>query len=134
MGQISLVATLTAAPAQATDQTFPSGTTTIPFATTPDPKTYTNDTGRNNVSNFASPSSYTALAGLGTAGPVTQAHTLYVRTANPMMMQLTFQGGSALDPIQIQGVFFMEFPPNLPLVLVEMQGVGAIEYYFAGNL
>ena len=132
MGQITVAATLIAAPAQSTDQQFPSGTTTIPFVTTPSPKTYNVDTGRN-TAQVNSPSSFVALQGLGANGPVTQAHTVYIRTSVPMNVRLTYQGGSALGPLPIQGVFFLEVPPATPLTLVEIEGSGTVEYYFAGN-
>ena len=132
MGQINLTAQLVAAPAASSDQNFPSGTTTLPFTTTPDPKTYVEDSGRNTIV-LNSAAAYVALPPLGPAPALlTQAHTLYLRSSVPMTVRLTF-GAIVLDGLQIQGVFFMEFPPGTPLTLVEVKGAGTIEYYIAGN-
>lgn len=131
MGQLTIAAQLVAAPAASTDQNFPSGTTTIPFATTPNPKTYNVDSGRNNAQ-INSPASYVALGPLGPSGQITQAHTLYIRTSVPMLLRLTF-GATVLAGIPIQGTFFMEFSPSTPLTLCEIEGSGAVEYYIAGN-
>ena len=130
-GQISLNALLQAGPAASGDQNFPSGTTTIPIATTPDPKVYNEDSGRTNIT-LNSPAAYVALPPLAPGGLLTQAHTLYLRTAAPMTVRLTF-GSTVLDGLQIQGTFFMEFPPGTPLTLCEVKGAGAVEYYVAGN-
>jgi len=133
--QVSLTGTLVAGPSASSDNAFPSGTTTIPFNLNPDPKGYSVDTGRN-VINVNSPSAFVPLPGVSSAGPVTNASLVYVRTQAGIDLRITRvnpAGGSFVVTVHPDGLFVWETDPAQPITLLEAQGSGTVEYYACGN-
>jgi hypothetical protein len=133
--QASLTAELVAGPASVSDNPFPSGVTTIPFGLNPPAKQYNVDTGKN-VATVNSPSAFVALGGVGALGPVTQGHTLYIRTIQPMTIRETTAVPSSADNVVVyplNGVTIREYPADHYLKLIEVEGAGQIEYWAAGN-
>jgi hypothetical protein len=125
-------ATLQAGPASSSaDSPFPSGQATIPLALFPIAKSYSVGTGPQ-LQNVSSPNAPVALPGIGASGPVTQAHTLYLRTQVPMVVSLTKNGGSA-QTVNVLGLLLVEFDPNNPLVALAVQGTGQVEFLAVGN-
>lgn len=137
-GQVTVAgATLAAGPAMVTDNPFPSGTTSIPFALNPDPKPYNADSGRMTAT-INSSAAYVPLGGLGSSGgEASQAHTVYFRCQTPMLLRETYQnpaGGTLQALHQVSGLFVKEYPANALLTLLEVQGSGQVEWYFAANV
>jgi hypothetical protein len=133
--QANLTALFQSGPGVVTDSQFPSGVTTIPFGLNPPQKQFNVDTGvmRSMVN---SPSSYSALGGIGPASDVSQATTLIVRTQVQMLIRMTFAnpaGGSDIVSVEpISGTKMCEYPANGYLKLLEVQGQGQLEYYACG--
>jgi hypothetical protein len=126
-------ATLVAGPlTTSTDSPFPSGIGTVPLSLTPQQKPYAVSTGPQ-LANVNSPSAPVALNGVGSGQAVTQCHTLYLRTASPMVLSLTPNGGTA-QTIKIYGLVVLEFDPANPVTAVSIQGSGQVEYLCVGNL
>lgn len=127
---------LTAGPSSATDGTFPDGSTVIPFSTSPSPKPYNSDTGKN-VRTITSPSSFIELVNLGADGDVTQAHTVELRTSAPMTLRVTTRdpngGADVVAVLPVAGMWLHEFPTNATLKKLEVMGSGTLQYYGAGN-
>lgn len=82
---------------------------------------------------ISSSTNYVALSGVGTNDIVTEATFLYLRSADAvgMLARLTF--GSIQSVIPFNGVLMMELDPTTtPLTLVEIQGVGTVEFFACG--
>ncbi len=132
---VEISGTLVAGPQAVCDSAFPSGSLELKFGVGPcgckpaAVQCY-------NTKNVNAPSVYVALDGIGTGESVTQANTLYVRAPTPLNLRLTTDdgaGGSVVAIVPISGVWVMEFPSNKFLKLLEVLGVGPIEYYASGN-
>lgn len=124
-------ATLAAGPTVVSDGSqFPSGSTTIPFALNPAQKPYVVETGRV-LPTVNTANAYQIMQGIGTGGPVTQAHTLYVRVAAPMKIRITQNG--VTNVVLLNGVLLLEFDPSNPMTLLEINGSGQVEYAAWGN-
>jgi hypothetical protein len=134
--QVTLSASLVASPSAQTDNLFPSAAVNVNFNLNPPAKPYTVEAG--GVINIVSPSpAFANVGGVGAAGQVTQAHTLYARSSAGMILQITTQnpngGGNIVVTIPIMGVFLAEFPSNGLLVALAVQGTGTFEYQAFGN-
>lgn len=73
-------------------------------------------------------------AGPGTAVP--QGEVLYARCTSPMLLRLTTKAGAdpdLLSVLPLKGPVLIEFDPDRPLVLLEAQGVGDIEFFVSGR-
>lgn len=86
-----------------------------------------------------SPASFVALPGVGSSGNVTQGLFLYLKCPQRIMIRLTQKGTATLDPdivstFPAQGMVLMQFPIENPLKLLEVQGIGPVEYLVAGNI
>jgi hypothetical protein len=110
---------------------FPASVVNTPLALNPSCKAYAVSTGPQ-LANVNSPSAPFALPGVSSGGPVTQAHTLYFRVATPMLLSLTFLGGTA-QVLPVFGLAILEFSPTAPLVAMAVQGSGQVEYLGVGN-
>lgn len=128
----SLSAQLVAGPQSGTDTNFPGAVTNIPFNFNPPVKSYNVDTGAK-YANINSPAAFVALVDLGPTGAVTQGLTLYVRTVVPMQLRITYQGDVTKYVRYIAGAVIEEVDPTHPIVLLEVQGSGQIEWWAAGN-
>lgn len=124
---------LMAGPTVANDgSTFPSGSTIIPLDFTPAQKTYQVTSGRQLIQ-INSPSTFATLPGIGAGGSVTQVSTLYLRTNSPFIFRATYQNGAPQQLQYVYGLWIAEFDPSKPLVLLEVQGAGQVEYLAVGN-
>lgn len=133
--QVQVSGSLVAGPASISDAQFPAGSLNIPLALSCTPKAYAVATG--NVVNVQSPSSFEAIPGIGAGGIVTLGSTLYVKTSQQVLMQLTNAnpaGGAALvSVIPVVGLQVMEFPSNGSLTGLAFEGSGTIEYWVGGS-
>lgn len=126
-------ATLMAGPSTSNDgSVFPSGNTIIPLDLAPAQKPYVVSTGRQ-LPMVQSPSGFQALAGIGATSSVTQAHTVYVRTQAPFMFRVTYLGDATPKVRYTSGLWMEEADPSHPIVLLEAQGTGQVEYLAVGN-
>jgi hypothetical protein len=130
--QLSCTGTLVAGPGSSTDGTFPAGSTTIPFATNPDPKPASASTG-DQVVNVNNPS-FAALPGVGAGGVVTQGTFLFIRTLGTMQVRTTTYNvnGNVQAVEVINGFKAVEFDPGAYLVMLEVLGNGQVEYFVSG--
>jgi hypothetical protein len=127
---VQLVANLVAGPDGCSEQVFPSSLTTIDFGLQLPLKPYAVTTGTQ-VAQIASPSAPVALAGIGTGGAVTQAHTFYARSLSQMTLVLTYNnpaGGTFVATVPLFGVHLIEPGASAYLQSVTVQGSGQLEY------
>ena len=89
---------------------FPSGEALVAMDLLPPLKGYIVTTGRQ-LYNINSPSAFAPIPGVGTNGPVTQGHTLYMRSNGPFLVQLTMTGvdGGTSQEIPLYGTMLIEF-------------------------
>ncbi len=128
-------AQLTAGPPTAGDgSVFPSGQALIAMDLLPPQKPYGVTTGRQ-LFNVSSSNAFTTLPGVGSAGPVAQGHTLYLRSNAPFLVELTMTGvdGGAPQQLSVNGTLVLELNPNNPLTLLQVQGAGQLEVLIVGN-
>ena len=130
--QHSFTGTLVCGPGASTDGTFPAGSTTIPFSTNPDPKPASVSTG-DMVLTVNNPS-FAALPGVGSGGVVQQGTFLFIRTLGTMQVRTTtYNVGGNVQAIEvINGIKAVEFDPGAYLVMLEVLGSGAVEYFVSG--
>lgn len=129
--QVSLTAQLIGGPSPVCgDGSFPSGISNIPFGLNPpNGKSYVVTTGVQEA-NINSPGSFVVLGGIGTT--VGNAHTLYLRTVQPILIEIS-QNGLSTYTVSVNGLFFLEPATGNEVQTVQVKGVAAIEYYAAGN-
>jgi len=133
--QVSLTGQLVAGPSASSDNQFPSGTDTTPFGLVQDPRQYAVRTGTQQV-NVNSPSSFTALGGIGSSSSVSSAFLLYMRTTIGMDVRITRvnpAGGSFVTTEHVAGLLVYECDAAQPITLVEVQGAGQLEFAAFGN-
>jgi hypothetical protein len=131
---VVLSGSIIAGPTGAGDCGFPSGITNIVFSSYPPQKSSGAKTSNSKTVNSASV--YVALDGVGTGETVTQGNFLYLRSTSPLLVRLTTQptsGGDVVAVVPIHGVMILEFPAANYLKLLEVQGVGTVEYLVSGN-
>ncbi len=130
--QLSFTGQLIAGPGSSTDGTFPAGSTSIPFATNPDPKPASVSTG-DMVVTVNNPT-FAALPGVGASGTVTQGTFMFLRTLGTMMVRTTTYNISGnIQAVEvINGLKAVEFDPGAYLVLLEVQGSGQVEFFVSG--
>jgi hypothetical protein len=109
---------------------FPGGSEVIALSLLPASKPFTVSTGRQ-TPNVNTPSSFVALAGIGTS--VTQATTLYLRTIVPMQIVVTYAGISLPTAQGVYGTVLVEADPSHAITGVTIQGVGQIEFEAWGS-
>lgn len=131
--QLGAGAVIQAGPGDVVDQgTFPSDVASIPLSLVGAIKPYIVSTGVQ-LYNWNT-TLFTALPGVGSAGPVTQAHTLYMRTVVYMKVRLTYQNDASPHITYVLGMLLLEFDPgNNPVVLVEAIGAGQLQMLAVGN-
>lgn len=126
-------AVLQAGPAAVDDcGSFPAGATSIPLQLLPVAKGYVVTTGRQ-LYNLSSPSAFTTLPGVGALGPVTKAHTLYLRCLSPFEIRITNATDGTTKVNYVMGLFLQELTQGQEVVLVEAMGAGQLELLAAGN-
>lgn len=138
MGQISLSGTIVAGPpCGGCCDGFGGTATTIPLSLSTTPKNFGAATGTiQQQVNVASPS-FGVLHGVGAGETVTKADVLAFKTASPLVLRLTTDDGSGGDVVAVvpvQGSIVWEFPTNLFLKKLEVQGSGQIEYFLSGQI
>jgi hypothetical protein len=127
MGQISLSGVIVLGPS-GSSVAFPGAETTIPLVATNNDYAVSSPAGLMNVN---SASAYVAMPGVGAAGPVTAGRLLYVRTDGPLSIRMT--AGSTTAVVMVDGLLVTEFAEAAPLTLLEVEGVGRVEYLVAGQ-
>lgn len=130
---VTVKGTLLAGPPKSSCNGFPSALVNAAFELTPPNKSA-------EVAAYGSPNvnsqvSYVTLDGVGSGNTVTQGTFLYVRTTARMAIRITqgSGGGAVVSVVYVKGLFIQEFPPDMPLTLLEAQGVGVVEYFASGN-
>jgi hypothetical protein len=125
--------TLNCGPADVSDDESPGGSSNIPYQTSPAPKWLGSATGDMRMT-VASGGSFVPLPGVGPGGPVLQGAFLYLWTDGPMLVRTTTYNESgnvqAVEPVS--GLKVVEFDPDHYLALLEVQGVGEVEYFVGG--
>lgn len=135
MNSLQLSGTLTLNPQNASDGSFPSANTSVPFTlnTGGNSKPSPADTGVDHRQ-VNSPSTYVTLGGIGAGDDVTAGDTLYIRTNVPMWIKCTYQGSSAAPAEEpIKGLKIIELDPSFPLTKVEVKGSGLVEWFASGQ-
>jgi len=83
-----------------------------------------------------SPLAFVPLQGVGPTDTVTKGDTLYFKCDSPMDLRVTQDDGVGGTTIHLEpgvhGVLLKEFSTIKPLVLLEVQGTGKMEYYISG--
>jgi hypothetical protein len=113
---------------------FPAGISNVPLSLLPCSKPFAVSTGDQvaNVNNVA----LAALGGIGAGGPVTKAHTLYLRSAAAMQVQLTLSNdgtGTTTATVNVNGTMLIETATGYEVQGVSVLGVGVLEYLALGN-
>ena len=136
MGQLSLTGTLSAGP-PAGAEAFPGSNMQVPLALLAGASTTYGVASGILTQNVASPSpAYLTLSAVGASGPVTQGLFLYLKTSDSMLLEVTHDdgsGGTLVRLVPVRGLFILEFPTNMPLEGLRIQGSGRIEYFVAGQ-
>lgn len=127
---VSFSGELVSGPLGVQDCDFPSGVQTIDLSLdkTPAPASFY---GQKTVS----VSIFTALAGIGASGPVTQATVLLLNASSPLQLQVTYDDGSGGDVVAldfVDGPYLKRVPAANFIKLVEVLGSATIEYFAAG--
>jgi hypothetical protein len=134
VGQIQLTGTLTVGPVSSGDNVFPSATSSVNLASTPNPKPSTVDTGMV-TRTIASPNAYVGLSGVGASDTVTKCDTFYFKCNSPMKLRITYfdVGGDIMSVEPVNGTKVSEAPAGNYIKLLEVQGSGPIEYLASGQ-
>lgn len=111
---------------------FPSSVSTVSLALQPPIKGFVTTTGVQ-LYNLSSPSSPMAIPGIGSNGPVTQAHTLHVRSQSPLQVLVTYLNDATAHTSYTLGELLIEADPAHPIVAVSIQGSGPVEVLAVGN-
>jgi|HubBroStandDraft_5_1064220.scaffolds.fasta_scaffold74692_1 hypothetical protein len=140
MPGVTLDATLNETPRRSSDSPgFPSASTSIPFGLNGCPdKPVCASTGRI-LRQLNSPSAFVTLDGVGASDVVTMAATVYARVrCGGFQLRVTMHnplGSPIVSVVPFAGVFLFE--PDVAngyyVTLLELQGVGAVEYYASGQ-
>ena len=135
--QVSLAGNLQIGNLGVCEGAFPGALTTIPVfiggggcaGTKPAPAKFSG------VQSYNSPGAFVALAGVGTGQPVTQGNFIYLKSDQAMQVRITQQNTPFDDVsiINVRGIFVLEFPDDHYLKLLEVKGVGKVEYVVSGN-
>lgn len=111
---------------------FPGSTSTVPLALQPPQKPYAVTSG---VLLFTISSlSFVVIPAVGAVGPVTQAHTVYVRSLGPIQLRLTYLGDASPGITYLSGLAVIEVDPSRAVTKIEALGAGQLEVFAAGNL
>lgn len=135
-GTVELDATISAGPPAVSEKTFPRNTTTISPRLRSCPKAALVQTG-DKVAEMTNSSAFVALPGVGSASEVSQASFLYIATMVPMILRITSKergGGSDLVAVlPIGGPLILEVDVLDYIKLVEVKGVGTVNWYASGS-
>lgn len=134
MNVVTISGTLISGPPSASDSAFPAGVTNIVFGTNPPQKPAPVQTGAQ-VRQVNSPLAYVALDGVGVGETLTEGNTFHFRSQSPMKLRFTFKEtpSDVVSVVYPKGLCIMEIDEQHPLLLVEVMGVGTIEYFISGN-
>jgi hypothetical protein len=87
--------------------------------------------------NINSANAFVELDGVGSTDPVTQGNFLFLRTVVPMVMRLTMAdpagGPDLVSQVPVHGLLITEFSAAGYLKLLEIKGVGGVEWFISGN-
>lgn len=136
MNHLRFEGTLIVGPATVSDSAFPAAESTVPFAPVTSPKLSVVNTGIKHRQ-VNSPNAYVALSGVGTGDDVTRADTFYAKNNAPMKLRLTFaQPGTddLVTEVPLYGTKLEEYPSDQYLKLIEIKGVGLVEYFASGQV
>ena len=133
MNVVTISGTLIAGPPAASDSAFPSGVPNILFGTQPPQKQAPGQT--QNVRQVNSPLAFVPLDGVGAGETLTEGNTFYARVQSPMKLRFTFKETpvDVVSVVYVKGVCLMEIDEQHPIKLVEVMGIGTIEYFVSGN-
>jgi len=140
MGLIRVTGSLTVGPPCACDggdTSYGNGVSNIGLNLFPCPKSSQVDTGVNRRM-INSPTTFVTLSGVGADDNVTQGDTLFVRCVSPVLLRVTFYNPNLpmspwVSVIPLQGMILVEPPQNSYIMMLEVQGVGQIEYLVSGQ-
>lgn len=122
---------IVASPGQVSDCAFPGAITQIVFG---GGQNIPANTSVLHAKSVNSPTVYVTLDGLGAGETVSQGVFLYLKTNAQMTLRLTTQGTPDLvAEVPIFGTVIWQFPSTNYLKLLEVKGVGTLEYLIAGN-
>jgi hypothetical protein len=131
----TLQGTIQVGPPKSGGQSFPTGLGNIAFTLKPASKPA--PVSSQDVRNFASPSGFSTIHGIGPNETVTQANFLYLRTDAPIDFRITSDdgnGGSVVAVVSVDGLHIIEKPTSKFIKLLEAQGTGTIEYFASGTI
>lgn len=137
-GIVKVDGTLTAGPPSVSEGLFPAMVATAPlFLKNGLPgKGYQVGTGVLTQRVNAPFPGFAPLTPVGPFGVVSKGDTLYMKCISPMIVRITRQdplGPDVTYLVPLDGMFFQEFPSNMLLTLLEVQGSGDIEYFVSGQ-
>lgn len=84
---------------------------------------------------IASPSSFVAIADVGTGGDVVEADFLYLRTDGDLDVELTTDdgnGGDVVAVVPVSGLLALEFPADTFLKGLRVKGTARLTYFVSG--
>lgn len=132
---VELEATIEAGPPTVSSGTFPRSSTSIPFGFKGPKPPAPRQTG-SMTTEVSSAGAFVALEGVGTGKTVTKATVVFLQTALPMQVRLTFKdpGGGAdiVSIVPIDGPLVLQLDPNGYCKLVEIKGLGTVNWYASG--
>jgi hypothetical protein len=127
---VSFAGNIVASPGAASDCAFPAAVTQIAFGSGGNILANASSLNSKSVNSAAA---FVPLDGVGVGETVTTGTFLYVRTNQEMTLRLTTQGAPDLvAEIPIWGTMIFQFPQSKYLKLLEVKGVGTLEYLVAG--
>jgi hypothetical protein len=135
MGQLKFEGTITVGPVVKASGQVPSSVSTVDLESQPSPKSSAVDTGFS-TRQINSSGDFVTLGSIGADGDVTRADTLYFRSTSPMRVRVTFADtpDDVVAELVLQGTLVIEAPPSPNYIkLVEVKGVGTIEYLASGQ-
>jgi hypothetical protein len=132
--QIAISGTLQTGPQDCSEGTggFPSSASLLQLALLPCSKPYAVSTGPQ-LLNLNSPTTPAAIPGVGSQGPVVNAHTVYMRCASPMAVTFAFAGVGPTQTINLYGLLVFEVDPTHCVTGVAVQGTGQLEWLAVGS-
>jgi hypothetical protein len=134
MGQVQLQGALIGGPPSG-GEVFPAALFNVPLKLRTDPKGFGAATGILQRT-ITSAVAYVQLADVGANGTVTQANTLYLKSAGPIDVRLTCDdgvGGNVVSEYQQDGMSLLEFSDVKFLKMVEVRGSAQIEFFASGT-
>lgn len=130
MGQLKLSGSIDAGPPTVSSETFPASSFSVPLAFRSGTRSFGTATGVLVRTVAVSSPAFLVIA------TITRGGFLYLKTSGPLVLRLTVDDGSlgnVLELVPVDGLLIREFPSNLFLKQVEIQGSGTIEFFVSGE-